>query len=278
MIDRTDELIIQKKHLPLDNFELKTTKGFCDNLTKSGRLINLRDIPNQLRQDYLDETLFLPDRANYHFKIDPDLWRKALDYACQKAARIITSALGSNLYNTPIVLPWRAGLGYLKPFADCGVEKFVHFGIKRNEDEPHLTKEIYLDLDEEAIISRSNYVLITDIMLATGGSFKTIIKKLERLGVRQEEIILISLISAPEGIYSLIKRFPRLQLILTNTIDQCLNEFAYIKPGLGDAGNKFFDRLLIDYFKDYTRFFSYQQWQLLIKLIETANSRYLCKV
>jgi len=83
------------------------------------------------------------------------------------------------------------------------------------------------------------YVLLLDPMLATGGSVCKAITVLEEKGVKQEKIIFINLISAPEGIKRLTKEFPKTKVV-TGVIDKKLNSKAYILPGLGDFGDRYF--------------------------------------
>jgi len=107
-------------------------------------------------------------------------------------------------------------------------------------------------------------------MLATGGSGITIIDQLISLGIPQEKIILASIISAPEGVFTLLDLYPGIRII-TASLDKNLNCLAYIVPGLGDAGDKFFCGLTMDYFKPYRDVFSDKEWFILISLIRKAN-------
>ena len=55
-----------------------------------------------------------------------------------------------------------------------------------------------------------------------------------------ENIKIISIISAPEGISNIQKTFPEIEII-TSAIDSHLNEHGYIVPGMGDAGDRIFN-------------------------------------
>ena len=72
-------------------------------------------------------------------------------------------------------------------------------------------------------------------MLATGGSSIDAIRALRARGVR--DLKLMVLIAAPEGIAAVEAADPDVH-IYTCAIDECLNENAYIVPGLGDAGDR----------------------------------------
>ena len=83
------------------------------------------------------------------------------------------------------------------------------------------------------------YVLLLDPMLATGGSVCKAIKVLKEKKVKEEKIVFINLISCPEGIKKLQSEFPKVNIV-TGFIDKELNSKAYILPGLGDFGDRYF--------------------------------------
>ena len=80
-------------------------------------------------------------------------------------------------------------------------------------------------------------VLILDPMLATGGSGIDAIELLKEKGVKRIKFLCI--IAAPEGIKRMQEKHPDVQ-IYAASIDEKLNEKAYIVPGLGDAGDRIF--------------------------------------
>ncbi len=107
--------------------------------------------------------------------------------------------------------------------------------IQRNRETklPHL---YYFNLPSD--ISK-RHVLLLEPMLATGGSALAAIQVLIQKGVPEENIIFINFLSAPEGIAALFERHPRLTLV-TSSIEERLNEHAYMIPGIGDFGDRFF--------------------------------------
>lgn len=113
--------------------------------------------------------------------------------------------------------------------------KVGHIGMYRD---PESLKPVtyYVKLP---ISIRETKVFLLDPMLATGGSVVKSIDILMEKDVKIENIDVISLVSAPEGI-SLIREYYPDVLIYTIAIDDRLNDHGYILPGLGDAG----DRLL----------------------------------
>ena len=74
-------------------------------------------------------------------------------------------------------------------------------------------------------------------MVATGGSSIAAIQFLKDRGCKN--IRLMSLIGAPVGIEAVQKAHPDVDIYIA-AVDQCLNENAYIVPGLGDAGDRLF--------------------------------------
>jgi uracil phosphoribosyltransferase len=107
--------------------------------------------------------------------------------------------------------------------------------IQRNEK----TKEPMLYYSKLPKDIAKRYVLLLDPMLATGGSVCKAIKTLKDKGVKEERIIFINLISCPEGIKKLTAAFPGVKII-TGFVDKGLNSKAFIIPGLGDFGDRYF--------------------------------------
>jgi len=76
-------------------------------------------------------------------------------------------------------------------------------------------------------------------MLATGGSVLRAVRVLLDAGVREERIVLVHVVAAPEGVAAVSRAFPRATLIAAE-VDERLNEHKYIVPGLGDFGDRYF--------------------------------------
>ncbi|KAJ7538685.1 hypothetical protein O6H91_11G059400 [Diphasiastrum complanatum] len=83
------------------------------------------------------------------------------------------------------------------------------------------------------------HVLLLDPVLATGNSAVQAIELLLRKGVPEDHIIFLNLISAPEGIHAVCKRFPTLKIV-TSEIDAALNEEFRVIPGMGEFGDRYF--------------------------------------
>ena len=138
---------------------------------------------------------------------------------------------GRKLAVVPIL---RAGLGMVNGIlALTPTAKVGHIGLYRDEvtHEPH---EYYCKLPDP-IDERT--IIVTDPMLATGGSAVSAVDFIKDHGGRK--IKFMSIIAAPEGLERLHKAHPDIQIYLGH-LDRCLNENAYICPGLGDAGDRIF--------------------------------------
>lgn len=83
-------------------------------------------------------------------------------------------------------------------------------------------------------------VLLVDPMLATGGSAVAAIRYLREQGVK--DIRLLVMVAAPEGVRAVLEADENVR-IFTCAFDDCLNEDAYILPGLGDAGDRIYGTL-----------------------------------
>lgn len=107
--------------------------------------------------------------------------------------------------------------------------------IQRDEEtaKPHL----YYEKLPPDIADR--YVFLLDPMLATGGSALMAVDVLAKRGVPPEHIIFLNLIAAPEGLRNFGELHPKVHIV-TGRIDSHLDEHAYIFPGLGDFGDRYY--------------------------------------
>ena len=138
---------------------------------------------------------------------------------------------GKKLAIVPIL---RAGLGMvggitaLSPTAKVG-----HIGMYR-DPESHRPQEYYCKLPSPI---EQRTIVVVDPMLATGGSAVDAISQIKHHGGKHIKFMCI--IAAPEGLKKLSETHPDIQIYVGN-LDRCLNENAYICPGLGDAGDRIF--------------------------------------
>ncbi len=138
---------------------------------------------------------------------------------------------GRKLAIVPIL---RAGMGMVRGLTTLvPVAKVGHIGLYRNE-KTHEPVVYYCKLPED--INR-RYVIVTDPMLATGGSASDALTMLKERGCKK--IRLMCLVAAPEGIARVQKDHPDVNIYVA-AVDDHLNEDAYIVPGLGDAGDRIF--------------------------------------
>ena len=138
---------------------------------------------------------------------------------------------GKKLAIVPIL---RAGLGMVNGIlALVPSAKVGHIGLYRDEvtHEPH---EYYCKLPNPI---EQRTIVVTDPMLATGGSAVAAVDFIKEHGGRN--IKFMAIIAAPEGLERLHKTHPDIQIYVGH-LDRQLNENAYICPGLGDAGDRIF--------------------------------------
>ena len=138
---------------------------------------------------------------------------------------------GKKMAIVPIL---RAGLGMVDGMLKLiPAAKVGHIGLYR--DEVTLQPVEYFCKLPQDIQERD--VIVTDPMLATGGSAIDAINLLKRRGAIN--IRLMCLIAAPEGILAVTTAHPDVDVYVA-AIDDKLNEKGYIVPGLGDAGDRLF--------------------------------------
>lgn len=138
---------------------------------------------------------------------------------------------GKKLGLIPIL---RAGLGMVDGMLNLlPAAKVGHIGLYRDPDTLKPV-EYYCKLPHDI---EERDIIVLDPMLATGGSAIAAIKFLKQQN--PNSIKLVCLIAAPEGIEAIKKAHPNIEIYLAS-IDEKLNEDAYIVPGLGDAGDRLF--------------------------------------
>ena len=138
--------------------------------------------------------------------------------------------LARGLVAVPIL---RAGLGMLQPIVDTFPDVSVGY--------------IGLERDHATAVARSYYcklpplsatrVLLVDPMLATGGSAVHALNLIKEAG--GEDVALLNIVATPEGIRAIEETHPRVR-IFTAAIDRELDSRKYIRPGLGDFGDRLY--------------------------------------
>lgn len=147
---------------------------------------------------------------------------------CPMTAKMVN---GRKLAIVPIL---RAGMGMVDGLLSLlPVAKVGHIGLYRDE-ETHKPVVYFCKLPKDI---ENRMVILTDPMLATGGSACDGISMLKERGCKN--IRLMCLVAAPEGIAKVQKEHPDVDIYVA-AVDERLNENAYIVPGLGDAGDRIF--------------------------------------
>jgi len=138
---------------------------------------------------------------------------------------------GKKITVVPIL---RAGLGMMDGVLNLIPSARVSVvGLYRNEETLEPVKyyvKLTGSIDERI-------ALIVDPMLATGGTLVATIDLLKAAGCKT--IKGLFLVAAPEGIRRVEAAHPDIDIYVAS-IDKRLNDFGYILPGLGDAGDKIF--------------------------------------
>ncbi|MDQ1741909.1 MAG: uracil phosphoribosyltransferase [Pseudonocardiales bacterium] len=143
--------------------------------------------------------------------------------------------LGTTLANPPLLVPvLRAGLGMAEAAFNLLPESQMGFvGLAR--DEQTHQPAAYMASLPDSLAGRP--VLVLDPMLATGGSLVHCCQLLASRGA--SDITVICALAAPEGIAT-VEHSGLAGRLFTASIDDGLNDNAYIVPGLGDAGDRQF--------------------------------------
>ena len=165
------------------------------------------------------------------YEVTRDLPLKDIEVETPICKATCKTVAGRSIGVVPIL---RAGLGMVE-----GIVRLVpnakvgHIGLYR-DPETHEPVEYYCKLPVDA---QDRTILLVDPMLATGGSASAAIKFLKDRGCK--DIKLMNLIAAPEGVQRVQKDHPDVDIYVAS-LDEKLNDHAYIVPGLGDAGDRLF--------------------------------------
>jgi len=138
---------------------------------------------------------------------------------------------GKKLCFVPIL---RAGNGILDGMLDLVPSARVgHIGLYR-DPATLVPVEYYLKLPDDI---PERLVIVVDPMLATGHSAAAALSRLRQAGAAQ--LRFVCLLAAPEGLAVLHDEHPDVP-VFTAAVDRCLDEHGYIRPGLGDAGDRLY--------------------------------------
>jgi uracil phosphoribosyltransferase len=128
----------------------------------------------------------------------------------------------------------RAGLGMIDRAADIlPFATVYHIGIYRDET-THSPISYYNRLPDQLL---DDILIMIDPMLATAGSASATASFLKERGAKS--IRFVGLIAAPEGVQRMVDEHPDVPIYVAR-LDRQLDENKYIRPGLGDAGDRLF--------------------------------------
>jgi uracil phosphoribosyltransferase len=179
--------------------------------------------PDQFRQYSKRLTTILTLEATRDLSVQPIPVRTPIEL-------IEGAHLASPIAVVPIL---RAGLGMLEPIVDLLPHVSVgYIGLERDETTA-VANSYYKKLPK----LDGKVVLLCDPMLATGGSAAKAVSALVDAGA--ERVKMICVVAAPEGLECVLTRWPDVQ-VYTASIDDGLTTRKYIRPGLGDYGDRLY--------------------------------------
>lgn len=202
-------------------------------------------IPSQYEQVLMtklrDKTTSTKEYRDVAYKIGALLVNKVVECLPNTPCAIETPlvpfmgrALPTNIELVSILRSGDALLdAFVEHFPEAPISKIL---VQRDEEtaKPHFK---YMKLSPT--IANNHPVIITEPMLATGGTLDMVIYHLTQKGVKEENIFVACVCVAPEGLRTLWEKHPKVQIVL-NALDERLNEKKYILPGLGDFGDRYF--------------------------------------
>ncbi len=217
-----------KKKYVLEDIMIKDTFHVVDHPLIKHKLSIMRqkDTGSKDFRQLLDEISML-----MCYEITRDLPTSDIEIETPVAKMTAQQIDGKKLAIIPIL---RAGLGMVDGILTLvPVAKVGHIGLYR-DPETHDPVEYYCKLPQDI---EDRYIIVCDPMLATGGSASDAITMLKKKGCKQ--IKLLCLVAAPEGVERFQNDHPDVE-VYAAALDECLNDHAYIVPGLGDAGDRLF--------------------------------------
>lgn len=147
----------------------------------------------------------------------------------------LETAIGQQIRGSIGLVPiLRAGLGMIDKAAEIlPLATVYHIGIYRDE-ETHRPISYYNRLPDKL---QDDVLFMIDPMLATAGSASATATFLKQRGAKS--IVFLGLIAAPEGVRRMLDEHPDVPIYI-GRLDRELDHNMYIRPGLGDAGDRLF--------------------------------------
>ncbi|CCB89152.1 uracil phosphoribosyltransferase [Simkania negevensis] len=158
-------------------------------------------------------------------------FRKASD----KLAELIATDIKTHSDEVVLIPILRAGIALLYSFLQCFQSARVGFiGVQRDRK-----AQPVLYYENLPAVCKTDSIIILDPIIATGGSTLITLEKLTKSGSSPENITLVGMIAAPEGLEAIKQAFPAIE-VKVSAIDKGLDDRKYIVPGLGDFGDRYF--------------------------------------
>ncbi len=189
-------------------------------------LMRAEATPKKIFKELVDEIAML-----LAYEVTADLDTEAIEVRTPLETTEGERVVGERLTLVPVL---RAGLGMVEGVLNLiPTMRVGHIGLQRDHDtlEPI---DYYFKIPPRP---EESLFIVTDPMLATGGSASAAVTFLKRSGAR--EIRLMCIVAAPEGVERMLRDHPDVP-VFAAAFDRELNEKGYILPGLGDAGDRLF--------------------------------------
>lgn len=171
-------------------------------------------------------------------KICQLLFATAVDGLHFKSSKIQTPLASMNspkFAEEVVIVPvLRSGLAMLFGALELLPKAKVGFVGMQRDEKTAVASEYYWKLPK---ISAETVVMVTDPMLATGGSLLYLLRRVSSEAPKEMRVVCV--VAAPEGIKKIHSEFPNVK-IFTAAVDDKLNAQKYIVPGLGDYGDRYF--------------------------------------
>ncbi len=160
---------------------------------------------------------------------------RGLDFRQEEIETPLTATTVKKLKDEVVVVPvLRSGIAMLFGSMQLLPKSRIGFvGLERDE-KTAVAKEYYWKLPK---LTQNSVVIVTDPMLATGGSIKHVLDHVSQ--EPNKKIRVVSVVAASEGIELIRQYYPDVE-IFTAAVDKRLNDDKFIVPGLGDYGDRYF--------------------------------------
>lgn len=146
----------------------------------------------------------------------------------------LEATTGHHLATEIVALPvLRAGLGLLEAVTEIYPDVSVGYAGLARDETTALPQRYYLKLPP----LHDRFVLVLEPMLATGGSLAATVTQAKLAGAK--EITAVCVVVAPEGLARMEKEHPDVRIVAA-ALDRELDGNFYIRPGLGDMGDRLF--------------------------------------